>query len=314
MTEPLQTDRALVMCCDRSFFPYTLFVCRQVTVHCPFRGFDIVIVTQDDLTLPDWARDAGIRVHQMGDMDPAAEGARFKGSLAPMLRIMLAKELGHLYRRVLYLDSDVFFEGGDLDRLMQVDLGSHALAAAKDIMQLHDPNHLMLDMRTMGLPLFNYFNSGVLVIDTKAFADQQIAERCWIVAASHPNALLLADQSILNGVFKGVYAELAPCWNWCSSNPNPMVTWTYPANFVHFVGTTKPFLASEKTMEARFRKGYEDFFRNFMPDMLTTLPPPRPSAPISLGIASSYFMNHYRVLKNVSAGIARFKDQWDVKL
>ena len=316
MTELLSTarDRAMVMCCDQRFIPYALFVCWQVAMHCPFRSFDIIIVTQDDLVLPDWALALGITVHRIGEMDPAAEAARFKGSLAPMMRLMLAKELGHRYRRLLYLDGDIHFDGGDLDRLMQIDMGPHAIAAVRDLMILHNPNYHHGDMKAMGLPKFNYFNSGVMVIDTKAFIEQKVAERGWAVAEKHPLALELADQSIFNGVLQGSYAELAPCWNWCSSYVIPMFTWTYPANFVHFIGSTKPFFPNKKPLDARFRKAYADFFRNYMPEMEATLPPPRDATPISLSKASQYFLLHLKGLKHVPSGLARFKDAWDVKL
>ena len=316
MTIPVRTDNdcAVTLCCDTRFFPYALFVCRQIAFHCPIRQFDILIVTQDDLVLPDWAAALGVKVHKMGAMDPAAEAARYHGSLAPMVRIMLAHELGHRYRRFLYVDSDVYFEGGDLERLMQVNLGPHAIAAAKDMMILHDAGHHMVDMKSMGIPRFNYFNSGVMVIDTKAFKEQDIAKRGWAFAAAHAGAKFLGDQSILNGVLQGSYAELAPCWNWCSSNTHPIITMTYPVHFRHFIGVSKPFGASKRFLEARFRRAYEDFFRIYMPELLATLPPQRSTAPMATVLLSRYFMIHLKGQKALAAELARFSDAWDVKV
>jgi len=261
-------DTAVVICCDARFLPYALFTCRQIAFRCPKRKFDIVIVTQDALQLPDWATAWGVQSCQMGDLDPVVNHLGIKrtlavinSSIATMLPITITSNLEHMYRRVLCFDSDIYFEGGDLDRLMQVDLGPHPLAAVREVMLCHNPSHHMPDMKAMGLPRFNYFNSGVMVIDTKAFEDQDVARRCWDIAKTHPDTLNFAGQSCLNGALMGSYAELAPSWNWCSSTTHPLLTLSYPVHIHHFAGSAKPNTTSKRRVEARFRSAYEDFFR-----------------------------------------------------
>jgi Glycosyl transferase family 8 len=307
-------DRAVIFCCDRHYFPYALFVLRQIVFHCPNRDFDFVVATQDDLEIPQWAADVGLRVHKVGQLDPAGNLARFRGSLAPLFRMLIAKELGHLYRRVLYLDCDLFFEGADLSRLMEVNLGPHAFGVVRDVMAVLFKDFHAPEFKAAGLPAFNYFNTGVMVLDTAAFIEQDLEARGWDVAKRFPQSMTLADQSILNMVLQGKYAELAPCWNWMSNVNLPLVPHTYPVYFRHFVGQIKPNTDPSGRLEARFRHAYVEFFRLYMPEMIDALSPPGPSAPMPITRLSQLLLRQYKLRNTLPQAIARFKDAWDVKI
>jgi hypothetical protein len=114
---PQEHDCAVVLCCDRNFLPLSLFMIRQIAHYNPNRGFDLFVASNEGLELPDWARPYGIVLPRIGITDDLVEAARITGGTAALLRLTLARELGSRYRRILYLDSDMFVEGGDFTRL-----------------------------------------------------------------------------------------------------------------------------------------------------------------------------------------------------
>jgi lipopolysaccharide biosynthesis glycosyltransferase len=62
-------------------------------------------------------------------------------------------------------------------------------------------------------PDARYFNSGVLVIDTKTWSNMGVPHRISEFMQAHERHLFGQDQDILNGVFAGNWAELSPRWN-----------------------------------------------------------------------------------------------------
>ncbi len=114
MSATEQSDRAVIVCCDRNFFHLALFMIRQIDFH----------------------------------------------------------NSNRTYRRILYLDSDIFVEGCDISRLLEVDIGPHPLAAVLDAPFFYEPNHRANEFVKAGLPAVPYANSGVQVIDTKLFVEQ----------------------------------------------------------------------------------------------------------------------------------------------
>lgn len=292
MTSPQRHDCAVAFCVDRNFFTLALFQIWQIAHLNPHRRFDFVIATQDDLTIPDWARSYGIVVHRVGSLPPLAEVARFKGSLSTLFRLSLARELGDRYRRIIYMDSDMFIEGGDFNRLMEIDLGPYPIAAVLDVFFFYHANHRAEEFIKAGLPAMPYFNSGFMVIDAKAFREQDLERRSMEVCRTHPHAIVLSDQSLLNLAMRGKFAELQPCWNWQLSLLFPFLPLTYPVFVHHFIGTGKPNRAPFEPWPVRFNQAYRDFMTQYEPEALKALIPPRDPAPLPFREAAQFLVNH----------------------
>ena len=310
MTAPQRHDCAVAFCCDAKFFPFALFTIWQIAHHNPFRKFDFVISTQDDLEIPDWAKSYGIVLHKAGLVPIFLEVARFHGSLAPLFRIMLARVLGDRYRRILYLDCDLQIEGGDINRLLEVDLGPHPIGAALD-----GPFFFVADFRaeefvTAGLPAAPYANTGVQVIDTRAYRDQEVERRSFEMAAKYPKAVIYTDQSLTNLALRGGFAQLAPCWNWQLSHRYPLVPMRYPVFVRHFVGGNKPDRKSPVRHEARFNLAYHQFFTTFMPDMLLRIAPPGDPSVMTFKDAARIVLLHVMGARLVSDILARYPDPY----
>ena len=122
--------------------------------------------------------------------------------------------------RVLHLDGDTM-TFADLAPLFDLDLRGMAVAAVRDFDHLHwmakgtpvGRSRLPVVTGLMGThPVHDYFNSGVLLMDTDAIrADVELFECSQDLERA--SMLEYPDQDHLNMVFKGQTAFLDPSWN-----------------------------------------------------------------------------------------------------
>ncbi len=314
MTDKQRHDSAVAFCVDRNFLHFALFMVRQIAFHNPVRQFDFVIATQDRLELPDWAQAFDIRIHVIGDLPDLPLPARFRGSMAPYFRILLPGELRNRYRRILYLDADMFVEGGDINRILKADIGQHPIAAALDAPSLYRPWNHPREFAAAGLPALPYMNTGTIMFDTAAYHDQEVARRAFAAFDRQSKGFHLADQSLFNMALQGKFAVLSPAWNWQLSGRLPLVTLKYPVFLRHFIGAKKPNNDSDDPRDARFRQAYEDYFRAYAPEELASLAPPGDPKPMTLRRAARLVMWHLQSRDLVAAQIGRFKSPYDVQV
>ncbi|MCX7286672.1 MAG: hypothetical protein NTW20_03685 [Rhodobacterales bacterium] len=307
-------DCAVAFCVDRKFFPFSLFMIWQIAHLQPDRRFDFVISAQEELALPDWAEPYGIVLHRAGNPPEEAEVARYHGSLSTVLRIMLARELGDRYRRIIYMDSDMFVEGGDLGRLFDIDLGPHPIGAVLDVPHFCSARPDIIDFRTVGLPPLPYFNAGFQVIDTRAYRDQEVERRSFEVCKTFPETILFGDQTLTNLALRGKFAQLAPCWNWTLDLSFPLLAHYHPVFHHHFASPDKPNLVSTSTLPVRFNQAYRDFFLKYLPEELPSLvAPPRPRS-FTFKEEAIIAINTLQTGRHASAIIRQFPDPYVARL
>lgn len=153
-------------------------------------------------------------------------------------RLLLDKLLPQNLDRVIYLDCDTLARA-PLEALAELDLAGKPLAAVLDT---HRHYHMRGRDLTANADLFDYdfayFNSGVLVIDPKAFARFDLPGR---TKALHKDGVLKRiqyDQAVLNLVFKDNWHKLDFRWN--LTNPLPAHEVLDP-HIVHYTGPRKPW-------------------------------------------------------------------------
>jgi lipopolysaccharide biosynthesis glycosyltransferase len=110
--------------------------------------------------------------------------------------------------KVLYLDSDLLVLDS-LQELWDLELSSHPFAAVTN--PLH-PALQWYPRRALGLPLPEYFNSGVLLMNLKRLRAERAPERLLAHAQAHPEHTC-PDQDALNLVFRHQRLALHPRWN-----------------------------------------------------------------------------------------------------
>lgn len=311
---PTSSDAALVLTCDESYLPFALHLAWQVACRCPTRQFDILIASEQPLNLPDWAATQHIRNLALGHLAWIDNLPMQRLGRASYLRLEMPGRLAGTYRRLLYLDSDIFLESGDLDRLMRIAMGSHAIAAVRDINWIVDPTYHAQEFLAQGLGPLPYFNAGVLVIDTAAFVQTDLLGRGSRLAMKNPAIMRVQDQSLLNVAVAGRFAELSPVWNWMNNIGLPFATRNLPIRLRHFIGQHKPWRDPHGLHDRRYHDSYADFFRTLLPEAATNLTP-RPAPRLnSLEDAVRMVIAQARRQKRMSAVVGRFSDEWDVKI
>lgn len=97
--------------------------------------------------------------------------------------------------RVLYLDCDMIVDG-DLTPLYHTDMGNYVVGAVQDL-YIECVTHKY----TFAPEFEHYFNAGVLLIDTARWKEEKITSKALALAARYQEALLYADQDVLNLLF-----------------------------------------------------------------------------------------------------------------
>jgi lipopolysaccharide biosynthesis glycosyltransferase len=140
--------------------------------------------------------------------------------------------------RAIYCDSDLLFML-DVCQLFDQNLGAYSIGASgvqnlECALERKFFLHMGLDKKT------RVFNSGLLVLDLDKWRIARIAERCFAFGSKYAKSLLAADQTILNAVFRGEFAELDARYN-SILYPYSAPEQTYGDSIYHFVGAPKPW-------------------------------------------------------------------------
>jgi hypothetical protein len=312
-SRPARHDRAVVFACDGNYAKYALFAADQIARLAPERNFDICLCAmgEDLASVPSLDRH-GFRFCRIG-----AEGI-FTGlnldarrTEAAYLRLALPDAFADEYRRLLYLDSDVFVQGGDFSRLMRLDLGDRAIAAVRDNIQWRSPERRPEQFQKVGLPGARYFNSGLLLIDVEAFNARGLLGQCLEFAVAHQGQMIGHDQNLLNCVLRGDWAELHPAWNWQYTRATMIFEALEGANIVHFIGAKKPWKHAGGALPLKFRRAYRAFFAEHFreapqigPDGLRPDQNPR--------YLRSLFTRHFMAIGSFGRYLDRFENEWSI--
>ena len=193
------------------------------------------------------------------DVTEMLAGARLRGgsSRTTMGRLFLPQLVEG---RVLYLDADTL-TCADISPLFGMDMGTAKVAAVRDYTVLgtfrKGPSvgqSVFADQIDLmrPLPVFMYFNAGVVLMDCSAIRrDGEIMRRMADVSAV--SGFRLLDQDMLNSAFKNQVHFLDHSWNcmWGQSRrmariarntlPECPDRHPLPAKIVHFIGSRKPW-------------------------------------------------------------------------
>lgn len=149
--------------------------------------------------------------------------------------------------RVLYLDVDLLVLD-DLAPLVDQPLGPHLAAACVDpIVQrlAADPPYPGAVVQNPQMP---YFNSGVLLIDSAAWARERITEQALALLQRHATTCRFRDQTVLNHFLEHRWLQLDQRWNTISRElewvPGRGLMPDPPPAVLHYCDTAKPWLTT----------------------------------------------------------------------
>lgn len=176
----------------------------------------------------------------------------------------LIPEVLSLYDKVLYLDCDIAVNA-DVAKLYDTPLGDSYVAAANNFLRDNLINHVNNRLR---LPLEEYFNSGVLVMNCKKWIENNLKNKCVQCLKSY-DKLACPDQDVLNVVCRGKIVKLDDRWNyqWHHRFPDARTgkfTLDYQARFdklsggvpyiIHFTSWVKPWNSPNRAFAEYFWK------------------------------------------------------------
>jgi lipopolysaccharide biosynthesis glycosyltransferase len=131
--------------------------------------------------------------------------ARGHITIAAYYRLYVPELLPRDVGRIIYLDSDTVVRRS-IEELWSTDLEGNVVAA---VMKPRASEFEAVGLQSAS----DYFNSGVLLIDTALWRAQRVRERALVFAFSHPDCTHGHDQPALNHVFAGRWTRLDPRWN-----------------------------------------------------------------------------------------------------
>jgi lipopolysaccharide biosynthesis glycosyltransferase len=164
-------------------------------------------------------------------------------SSAAYYRLLAPEMLPQDLDKIIYLDSDLIVNKS-INELFNYDLSDYIIAAYAG------EGKSVTTKKRLQLQGDYYFNSGVMLINVKAWRSQNIGEQCIKFIRENPELVLLWDQDALNKIIDGNLLRLDRKWNSLvdlfagTSNINE------ESRIIHYIGSLKPWqswcLAKEK--------------------------------------------------------------------
>lgn len=307
--------KAIVFCCDNNYLPFAMHAATEIVRAAPKRDFDICLCYgEQPVTIPDSLGDLDVRLCRI-DTQGCFEGLRLdKGKTHDVyLRIALPSVFADDYDRILYLDADIFVQGGDFSRLMDVDMGSHCVAAVRDNVQWRTPDRQNARNTMKGVPASAYFNAGVMLMDVRGYLDRDPMAQCIDFGRAHRAELKRHDQNLYNAVLQGNWAELSPMWNWQFSRAARLFSTLVSPHVLHFIGPEKPWKDREGQFEPRFIASYRRFIETHFPDHALPPDPETRLTPDSMRV-TKMLVKHLLSRRKMARYLARFPSDMTVHL
>lgn len=188
----------------------------------------------------------GVTVHHLAEYPRAFHyDATAHVPAATMLRLFALEDLARDYRRVIYLDGDVYQAWGSLADLLDLPETGRPLAAVRNRSHWADRGRLH-QQRAYVAALHpgigaNYFNAGVLVVNGPVWAERALSAAALDFFVRNPGLCRFGDQSALNAVVAGNWDSLSPGWNWQISQSSYLMLQGRRPRLVHFTGPIKPW-------------------------------------------------------------------------
>ena len=153
---------------------------------------------------------------------------------------ILIPELLWQYEKVLYLDCDTVLNTDALD-FFSLDMGGAVIGAVQNPL---DEDMRGYVTRELGLCAEEYFNSGMLLIDTELFKEADIKNKCFELLSTS-RRLACPDQDVLNLSCRGTCAYFGEEWNFQSGNVLYNTEYKYAAldrlKLIHYTTGNKPW-------------------------------------------------------------------------
>ena len=151
------------------------------------------------------------------------------------------------YHKAIYMDCDVVALA-DVAKLFNVKLGDNYLASVTDEVAPSVPVLIDYVENAVGIPIKDYFCSGVDLFNLDAMREQQVEEKFVALLMTYNFETVAPDQDYLNVICKGHVLYLHPGWD---KQANP-VLYNDDLYIVHYNMFMKPWLYYDVPYEKYF--------------------------------------------------------------
>ena len=151
------------------------------------------------------------------------------------------------YDKGIYVDSDTILMG-DIGKLYDIELGEDVIAARVDPKVAMVPEFVEYVEKALDVPVKNYVNSGVLLMDLKKLRKLHYITKMTDLVKKDAD-LVAPDQDYLNVILKGRIKHLNKCWNLQPEGEDPK-----GAKLLHFNLSKKPWFHDDVTCGEEFWK------------------------------------------------------------
>lgn len=165
------------------------------------------------------------------------------------------------YHKAIYIDCDVVVLA-NIAKLYNIDMQGNYLASVPD--EVAPSNPILLDYveNAVGIPIKQYFCSGVILFDLDAMREHKVAEKFVGLLTTYNFDTVAPDQDYLNVICKGHVLYLHPGWD-KQANDQPYDDELY---LVHYNMFRKPWLYHDVPYEKYFWEYAKDtpFYKNML--------------------------------------------------
>lgn len=251
-------SNCVILVCNLGFLDHALFIAQQLQRQ-HNDNFDIIIGSADDF--PDGfceLKNISFLKIQADDFTNDLPITARLGKYA-YWRIPAIEMLSYHYKKILYLDTDIFINSKNIGDIFNINLENYAIAAIRDVHQVIKPNRIPNECRILDKPWIPYFNSGVLMVNSQQWQTQNCFNKIKALCSSSAHALTCHDQSLLNLMCDGRWLEISSVWNWQYSYRNCFLMESISPKLVHFAGAKKIWHHADGSIPYRYHEIYRDY-------------------------------------------------------
>ena len=249
-------NTCITFVCNKAYLNYALFIADQLS-HQKNSNFDIVICSSENIgfLVPQQFKFIHIETEEFTKYLPTIPRLQKYA----YWRIPAIEILSKIYNKIIYLDTDTYINTQNIEDLFKIDLENHVIAAVRDIHQSTRPHRISNEFSALKLPNYPYFNSGMLIINSKEWNIRNFYEKIKSISNLYSKFLYCHDQSLLNIAAAGNWLEISPVWNWQYNYKNSFLTEFVSPKIIHFIGENKIWNDLNNSIPLRYKESYQSF-------------------------------------------------------
>lgn len=205
----------IVFACNESYAPYLATAISSIKEHASNRFLYSIYVLYDNISSDFHERLCSMACENIHIQLVDVSNMVLKSDLysrahysEEMYYRWLIPEIFSQYDKVLYLDCDLVVQK-DIAELYKYDIGNKVIGGINNFSNFRTRDRVERDLK---VPIDQYINSGVLLINVNRFIKDNIKEKCFKLV-DMKNELICPDQDIINMVCRNNICYIDDVWN-----------------------------------------------------------------------------------------------------